>query len=388
MNRQNRDWSDLAFVARERRLASRQRELEARENTGTEIRIGKRRWINFGSNDYLGLAAKPLVPSTSIPRGGGASALVTGWTQDHEVLRREMAEFESTESAILFSSGFAACMGTVSTMAKSEDWILSDSLNHASLIDGCRLAPAPVTVYPHRDLDTLQRELQAHRHRYRRAWIVTDGVFSMDGTIAPLREICDLAEQYHADLIVDEAHATGVLGPTGRGACEALGVCEKVAIRIGTFSKAFGVQGGFVAADSLVIEHLINHCRSFIYSTAISPILVSAISDSLRHLRDDSDRRHRVQLLSKHVRDEIGMHLHSLESCVPIIAIQIGSDAAAIQASQKLSQCGLHVPAIRPPTVPDGTARLRVSLSAAHDDQQIDKLCSVLKSLRSDWTSN
>ena len=340
--------------------------------------IGDQRWINFGSNDYLGLATGPLDNSLPVARGGGGSALVTGWTEDHEHLRREIAAFEQTESSLVFTSGFAACSGVVATMAAAEDLILSDQLNHASLIDGARLSSAKVTIYPHRDVEALRQLLQSDRHRHRRVWIVTDSVFSMDGTIAPLDAICDLADQFGADLIVDEAHATGVLGIQGRGICEALGVTDRVSIRIGTLSKAMGVQGGFVAADMPVIEHLINHCRSFVYSTAMSPILVQAVRESLHHLRDSSVQRTRVQALSRQVRKAIGVHLSDLESSVPIIPIEIGDDEAAVEASRRLSQQGLYVPAIRPPTVPENTARLRVSLSAAHSDAQIERLCIAL----------
>lgn len=412
MNRRQRDWSDLVADQRSRRSRSRDRNLIARRHDSTEIIVGDQRWINFGSNDYLGLASQPVgppehrggepghgessfsessfsetmlggsLPGGSMLCGSGASPLVTGWTIDHETLCNEVATFEQAEAAVLLSTGYAACCGTVATMANQGDWILSDQLNHASLIDGCRLSGAQVSVYPHRDISAIDDLLRRRRRDYRRVWIVTDGVFSMDGTVAPLGDICDLADKFDANVIVDEAHATGVLGENGRGTCEVFDVADRVSLRIGTFSKAVGAQGGFVVSDRPVIDHLINHCRALIYSTAMSPVLVHAVHQNFAQLRGLSSRRRRVHQLAKRVRQAADIAVDDVEACVPIIAIHVGEDGAAVELSDQLSRRQLFVPAIRPPTVPEGTARLRISLSAAHTDQQIDHLCQSLADLR------
>ncbi len=331
-----------------------------------------RRLLNFGGNDYLGFVAERR---TSQGRSGaGASPLVCGWTDEHQRLAETIAEFESTESAVLFPSGFAACSGTVATLAEEGDLILSDQLNHASLIDGCRLSRAKCIVYPHRDCQFVEETLKRKRGDFQRVWIVTDGVFSMDGHVAPLAELCEIAERDNATLIVDEAHCTGVLGETGSGLCEALDVKDRVAIRIGTLSKAIGSQGGFVAGPKLVIDYLINRCRSLIYSTALAPAAVSAAIDSFSAIRDQPQRRGRVQQLARQLRESLSIEANQIEATVPIISVVLGSDMQTMLAAERMWDAGFYVAAIRPPTVPEGTARLRISLSAAHDDTMVAML--------------
>ncbi|MCH5377483.1 MAG: 8-amino-7-oxononanoate synthase, partial [Planctomycetes bacterium] len=344
-----------------------------------------RRLANFGANDYLGLASEhassAAAAGSGASPGSGASALVCGWTEAHQRLANTLASFESTEAAVLFPSGFAACSGTVATLAQRGDLILSDQLNHASLIDGCRLSAAHRLVYPHRDCDQVERMLRQSRGEYQRVWIVTDGVFSMDGHVAPLRRLCDLADRYDAQLIVDEAHGTGVLGAGGTGVCEALGVKDRVPIRIGTLSKAIGTHGGFVAAPRVVIDYLINRCRPLIYSTALPPASILATEASLEQIRSQPQRRDDLHDLARHLRDGIGIEAEPPEQLVPIVPVIVGGDQRASEMSSALWEAGFYVPAIRPPTVPEGSARLRISLSALHQRGTVDELLGHLKRL-------
>lgn len=369
----------LAKQLEELAVQGRRRELVSRRAEGAWIVLADgRRLINFGGNDYLGLASESTLNTRC---GSGASPLVCGWTGAHERLAESIARFEGTEAAVLFSSGFAACCGTVATLAQEHDLILSDQWNHASLIDGCRLSRAQRMIFRHRDLDDLESLLAKFRKDYQHVWMVTDGVFSMDGHVAPLRGLCDLAERFDANLIVDEAHATGVLGAAGGGVCEALGVKDRVPIRIGTLSKAIGGQGGFVAAPRVVVDFLINRCRTLIYSTALSPAAVGAADAALTRICAEPERRTHLRRLSQRMRDFLGIKAESPEDVVPIIPIVVGADVRAVEASRRLAEAGFYVPAIRPPTVAEGTARLRISLSFLHDEAMIESLIDHLQSL-------
>lgn len=360
------------------------------------------RLLNFGGNDYLGVVADRLVPdwqnstlanssgARSIPGGATASALVCGWTPQHERLAASIARAESVEAAVVFPSGYAACSGCVATLCRPDDLILSDELNHASLIDGCRSSRAHRVVYPHRDFNFVRDFLTQNRDSFAHAWIVTDGVFSMDGDIAPLRKLADLAEQYRATLIVDEAHGTGVLGDRGSGLCEALGLQDRITIRIGTLSKAVGHQGGFVVGPKVVIDYLIQFCRPLIYSTALAPITAAGACEVIEQMADWHERRKHVASLARHARKRLqsetsfaanadsAKSLSELESGIPIVPLIVGSDAHAVELSGRLREQGFFVPAIRPPTVPEGTARLRLSLSAAHQLEHVDALIDAI----------
>lgn len=360
------------------------RTLVPRDHDGAVLieRVG-RRLINFGSNDYLGLGCRQSKTPDTFLTGAGASALVSGFTGLHEQLCRELAELEQTEAAVVFPSGYAACSGAVATLAEEGDLLLSDSLNHASLIDGCRLSSATRFVYPHRDVDAVRELLVTHRHKHARAWIVTDGVFGMDGDVAPLEALCDLADSFDANLIVDEAHATGVLGNDGSGCCAELNVKSRVAIRIGTLSKAIGSHGGFVVGPQLVIDYLVNRCRSLIFSTAGSPLTIAAAIEALRILRDEPDRRQRVRMLASQFRRQLhdrfpGKLPVTTVDGVPIVPLIIGGNGETMRMESRLNEAGFFVPAIRPPTVPHGTARLRISLTAGHQVSDIDELTNVL----------
>ena len=379
--------AQLSELAEKGRL----RDLVPRQIEGAWIVLPDgRRLINFGGNDYLGIASRSSARGRGSSRrnvddgvasGSAASPLVCGWTHAHQRLAEAIARFEGTEAALLFPSGFAACSGTVATLAQGDDLILSDQSNHASLIDGCRLARATRRVFRHCDCEHLEAILSDHRGEHDQVWIVTDSVFSMDGHVAPLRRLCEIAERYDAHLVVDEAHSTGVLGTAGSGACEALGVKDRVPIRIGTLSKAIGSQGGFVAAPRVVIDFLINRCRSLIYSTALSPVCVAAAEQALRWIESDPQSRIHLQDLARMVRRELGVEVDAPEDGVPIIPFIVGDDTRAVEASHSLAQSGFYVPAIRPPTVAEGTARLRISLSAVHDASMVESLVRHLRSL-------
>jgi 8-amino-7-oxononanoate synthase len=378
----HRDFDDLAEQLTALSQVKRSRQLVPRHHEGIYL-IGPdgRRLLNFGGNDYLGLAAENVACNASSP-GSGASALVCGWTAAHQQLANTIAEFESTESAVVFPSGYAACMGTVATLAQQRDLILSDQLNHASLIDGCRLSRAACLVYPHRDYRFVRDTLQDQREQFQRVWIVTDGVFSMDGHVAPLVELSEIAEQFAACLIVDEAHGTGVLGDRGSGVCEALDVKDRVAIRIGTLSKAIGSQGGFVAGPKIVIDFLINHCRALIFSTALAPPAVVAASAAIQCIVEQPQRRQRVQNFARQLRSKLQLNAtNAIESGVPIIPVIVGSDQRTVAISKCLAERGFYVPAIRPPTVPEGTARLRISLSANHEEVMIAAIAEEIMDL-------
>ncbi len=355
---------------------------------GPRVAIDGQNLVNFGSNDYLGLAADPRLAAAvtySLAHsgwGGGASPLITGRTAAQAELERHLAAFEQTEAAMIFSTGFAANAGTLACLAGPQDWIASDAKNHASLIDGCRLSRAHVCVYAHRDLAALEKQLQAASSARRRL-IVTDSLFSMDGDIAPLPDLVELAERYRAILVVDEAHATGVMGAGGRGICEQLGIEREVPVRIGTLSKALGSIGGFVVGQRRLIDWLFNRARSFVFSTALPTPCYAAAKAALDIIRQEPKRR--TQLLERAATlrttlQEQGWHTGDSES--QIIPLRIGDPEPAMELATRLRAAGLLVPGIRPPTVPSGESLLRISLCYGHTGDQIGRLLEALREIR------
>jgi len=343
---------------------------------------------NFASNDYLNLAHDSRVIASAqqalskLGVGARASALVCGRTTQHAALEQKLAAFENQEAAILFPTGFAANMGTIGALVNSEDTVFSDRLNHASLIDGCRISSARLRVYRHDSLDRLERELEKESNAPRR-WIVTDSVFSMDGTIAPLTELCDLAEKHDANLIVDEAHATGVFGKHGRGIAELQGVEDQIAVRIGTLSKAVGVLGGFVTGPQSLIDWLWNKGRTQIYSTALPPAMCAAAATSLEIIEQKPQRREKLLMLGQSLRtllEERGLETVT-NSCGPIVPVILGAPEKTVSVAEKLQEAGFLVPAIRPPTVPENTARLRISLTCAHEEHDLLPLVNTIAEL-------
>lgn len=336
--------------------------------------------ILFSSNDYLGLSQHPAVRAAAAeaaatygmgPRG---SALICGYTDAHAALESALAALEGAEAALLFPTGYQANLALLQALGAPDVTILSDALNHASIIDGCRLARAAgaaVQVYRHRDLVHLEALLQQVPGQ---AIIVTDEVFSMEGTRAPLAAIGALRDAYGALLVTDAAHATLVLGPGGAGAAAAAGV--RVDFQVGTLSKAFGAQGGFVTCSALRRRWLLNTARAFIFSTAISAPVVAAAHAALRVATADETLRDRLRAHEAHLAAALDRPVHG-----PIVPVVLGSEDRALTASAHLRSLGFHVPAIRPPTVPADACRLRVALSAAHTTDQVAALARALADL-------
>lgn len=338
--------------------------------------------INMASNDYLGLAGEArmvVAAREALDRwgvGAGASRLVTGHLPPHEALEGELAAFKKAEAALVFTSGYAANVGVLTALAGPRDMILLDRLNHASLIDGARQSGATTRLYRHADLDHLEHLLEASSGERGRRFIVTDGVFSMDGELAPLPELVELAGRYEALLVVDDAHATGVVGPKGRGTPAYFGLEEEVPVRIGTLSKALGAQGGFVAGSRALIDLLINKARSFIYSTGIAPAVAAAAREALHIAEAEDTRRRRLQAHLEALREGLRAKGYTVigEAPAPMLAVKLGDPATAVEAAGRLAEAGVCAPAIRPPTVPKGTSRIRLAPMATHSESDIQRV--------------
>lgn len=379
-------WLDDELAALEKRdLLRRLRTYDGRQSA--VLAIDGRRVINFGSNDYLGLAAdRRLVEAAARAAeeqgfGGGASPLVVGHSRALERLERRLAEFEGVEAALAFASGFAANSGVIPALVAAGDAVYSDSLNHASIVDGCRLSRAAVHVYPHANLTALEELLRAG-HGFRRRLIVTDSLFSMDGDLAPLAELAELAERFGCMLMADEAHATGVFGRAGRGVAEHQAVEAGVHIRVGTLSKALGAMGGFVAGRHSLIEWLANRARPYVFSTALAPSVAAAAVAALDIVRDEPERRRQLLTRSAGLLDRLrGQGWRIGPSASQILPLVVGDSARAVELSSALADRGYWAPAIRPPSVPEGEARLRISLSWAHDEAMIEGLLAALEAV-------
>ncbi len=362
------------------------RELELRSSPQTAVvTMGGRSLVSFSSNDYLGLAADPALVKAAIVGlsehglGAGSSRLVVGDTSAHRSLERKLADFKSAEAALLFNSGYAANVGTLQALCGEGDVIFSDALNHASLVDGCRLSRAKVMVYPHNDLEQLERSLSGVSGR--RRLVCTESVFSMDGDCAPLTELVAICRRYGAALLVDEAHATGVHGPTGAGLCEALGLESQVDVRVGTLGKALGAFGAFVVSSAEVRELLVNRARSLVFSTALPPSLCTAAKAAIERVEADPELRTKLWRNIGRFSDGLQRCGVSAAASSPIFPLVLGTAERAFQASQELRTLGFLVKPIRPPTVPEGTSRLRFSLSAAHSFEQLDQVLEAIDSL-------
>ena len=341
--------------------------------------------VNFASNDYLGLANDPRVIDAAKSAadqygfGSGASPLVSGWTRSHQDLADALVSYEQVEAVALFSSGFAANLGTIAALVGKGDAVYLDRLNHACLIDGAKLSGASLRVFPHNDADRLEAILARDQGRFRRSLVAVDGVFSMDGDLAPLDRISEICERFDAMLMVDEAHGTGVFGPNGRGACEHFHVTDRVHVRVGTLSKALGSLGGFVAGSRRLVDHLINRSRTMIYSTALPSACCAAANEAVKIAIAEPGRRERVHRVAIALRTSLQQNgWKVIPSTGPIVPVWVGDPAAAVAISQNLRDQGLHVPAIRPPTVPEGTSRLRISLTASHSDEELARLVRAL----------
>lgn len=338
--------------------------------------------INFASNDYLGLAQHPALAEAAHKAldaygvGSGASRLVTGTHPLHEELESRVATLKHTEQALTFTAGYTVSVGVIPALVGPQDTVILDKLCHASLIDGARLSGAVIRVFPHNNVERLEHLLKQIRVKApadARILVVTESIFSMDGDRAPLREICEIKNRYGALLLVDEAHSFGLLGPRGAGLAAELGVQNQIEFQMGTFSKAAGVSGGYIATSGGWKQWLLNSCRSFIYSTSPPPVLAAAVCASLDLISGEDGERRRSHLseLALHMNRLLGLAERPTSSIFPKI---IGENEAALAASARLLEEGILAPAIRYPTVARGTARLRLTITAAHNHEDLEKL--------------
>lgn len=337
--------------------------------------INHKEHLIFCSNNYLGLAKHPKVTEASIKAikefgfGAGASRLISGNTVIHEELEKMIAKFKGRDAAIVFSTGYMANLGVISSLVGENDTIIIDRLNHASIVDACRLSKAKLQVYPHKDMAALEKILK-RSDKFKKRLIVTDSLFSMDGDIAPLPQIVKLAKEYNAITMIDEAHATGTLGENGKGAEEHFGIEGQIDIVMGTLSKAIGSLGGFVAGSQELINYLRNRARSFIYTTALPPAACAAALAAIEIIENEPELVRNLRMNSRFLGKE-----------TPIIPILIGDADKTTEVSQKLFDRGIFVSGIRPPTVPKGESRLRITVSAVHTKEEIECLASLLQEL-------
>jgi len=353
---------------------------------GPHLSVDGARFLAFCSNDYLGLANHPSLAEAArraldeFGVGAGASAHICGHMAVHEALEQRLAQFVGMPRALHFSTGYMANLGVLPALAGAGDVIFSDRLNHASLIDAARLSHADVVIYPHCDVETLDRMMQQSAQRSK--LVVTDAVFSMDGDLAPLPQLLALCQRHDAWLVVDDAHGFGVLGESGAGSLAHWGLSSERIVYIGTLGKAAGVFGAFVAADAEVVEWILQSARTYMFTTASPPMLAAALLAALEVIQFEPQRRARLSSLIERVRSELsGLPWRLLPSTTAIQPLIVGENSQALSLMESLRSDGIWVPAIRPPTVPAGTARLRISLSAAHCDQDVDRLAASLRKL-------
>jgi len=346
--------------------------------------VAGREYINFAANDYLALAADPRITSAvsaALPQtgwGAGASPVVTGRGSLHAELEARIALFEGAEAALLLSSGYTANLGEITALMGRGDILFSDAKNHASIIDGARLSKAEIVIYQHGQVDDLRSHLAAAPQKSRKL-IATDSLFSMDGDLAPLAEISQLAEEFDAMLLIDEAHATGVFGKHGKGAAEYLAAEHPAHIRVGTLSKALGSCGGFVSGEQRLIDYLANRARSYVFSTAPAEAIAAAGIAALDIVRDEPERRVDLLKTAATFRARLAEQGHSTgDSESQIIPLIIGEPLQTMQFSEKLKSQGLFVPGIRPPTVVPGASRLRISLCHGHQSSDLERLLAAL----------
>lgn len=357
---------------------------------GRQIKIDGKQVLNFCSNDYLGLASDQRLRQEMIDAvvqygvGAGASRLVSGNMSMHSRLESDLAMLKKCEASLVFSTGYMANVGIIPALFDRHDIIFADKLNHACLVDGAILSRAIIKRYPHNDMEWLDREL-AKAGRYKRRVIITDSIFSMDGDWAPLSTIVQLAQKYDAMVMIDEAHSFGVFGENGGGLAEALELKDEIDIQMGTLSKAAGCFGGYVCGSQLMKEYLINHARSFIYTTGMPPAICAAARESLEIIQQTSEKRkdllRRAHSVCKEL-NELGYDTGNSKSLIIPVIVKDADKAVAM--SQKLLEKGFFVQAIRPPTVPKDTARLRLTITMNHYQQDLDDLIQVFKDLKNE----
>lgn len=379
----NRPFEDALRTLDEQHLLRSLRTIDSA--AGPVISIGDQSMISMASNDYLGLATHPLLKQAAIEAieqfgvGSGASRLISGTVTPHTVLERELADFQQTEAALVFSSGYMANIGLIPALIDKGGLILADRLCHASLIDGCRLSNAEFRIFRHGDMEQLG-ELLAKRPARHRTLIVTEGIFSMDGDAAPLREMADLADRYGAQVFVDDAHGTGVIGANGRGTLEHYNVESRIAFHMGTLGKAFGASGGYIVGPSSLIEYVVNKARAFVYSTAPPPATAASAAAAIRVLRSEPQRLARLWKNRNFFFEglqKLGFRLPPTDS--PIMPVIVGDARQACSFAQRLLELNVYAPAIRPPTVPAETSRIRTTVTAEHTREQLDQVLAAFE---------
>ncbi|BCL37536.1 8-amino-7-oxononanoate synthase [Nostoc sp. MS1] len=356
---------------------------------GATVFLAGQEVINFASNDYLGLAGDERLIGAAVAAtqefgtGSTGSRLLSGHRELHRDLERAIASLKQTQDAVVFSSGYLANIGAIAALVGKRDLIFSDQYNHSSLKNGAILSGATIIEYAHCDVTQLRNQLLQQRQNYRRCLILTDTVFSMDGDLCPLPELLDLAEEFSCMLLVDEAHATGVMGKTGAGCVEHFGCTGRQLIQVGTLSKALGSLGGYVAGSHTLIDYLRNRAPSWIYTTALSPADTAAALAAINIVKQEPQHRiqlwHNVNYLKKLLQELPSLKL--LPSASPILCFQLPTATEALQVGKQLKEAGIFAPAIRPPTVP--TSRIRISLMATHQEAHIERLVAVLAELLS-----
>ncbi len=353
---------------------------------GVHLQVNNQKLLSFCSNDYLGLAQHPTLieaaqkAAAQYGVGAGASPLVCGHSRAHEKLEHELAQFVNLPRALYFGSGYLANIGIIPALAGQDDAIFSDQLNHACLIDGIRLSKANTHIYPHRNTQVLAEQLKNSSAQHK--LVITDAVFSMDGTLAPLPEILALCEQHSAWLLIDDAHGFGVLGPHGQGSAAHFQIKSERLIYMATLGKAAGCAGAFVAGNSALIEWLMQRARSYIFATAAPAMVIETARASLRIIQTEGWRRQQLQSRITQLRQNLTpLPWPNPESPTAIQPLILGSNTQALNAMAHLKTHGLWIPAIRPPTVPEGTARLRISLSAGHSENHVAQLIGALTQL-------
>jgi 8-amino-7-oxononanoate synthase len=385
------------------REANLYRELRTLDSAqGPLVNIGGGRLLNFSSNDYLGLATSPELREAAAKAaerygtGSGASRLICGSLPPHRELEEALAQFKGAEAALSFSSGYATALGTIAALAGRHDVIVIDKFVHASIVDAARLSGAKLRVYPHNDLGRLEEILKQESRRRdsggtdqfgttrpKRALLITESVFSMEGDLTPLREIVEIKNRYGAWLMLDEAHATGLFGESRSGLAEAFDLREQIEIQMGTLGKALGSSGGFICGSKTLVEFLINRARSFIFSTAPAPPLAAAATSAVRFVQSQAGEERRVALWARvdQLKNRLTGGPWQLPVVqAPIIPLILGTEERALTVAQSLKEQGVLVPAIRYPTVARGQARLRITVSAAHSPKDVESLASALRS--------
>ncbi len=351
-----------------------------------EVELNGRKVINLSSNNYLGFANNPRMKKAAIDAvekygvGSGAVRTIIGNMDIHEKLEETLAKFKREEAAFIYQSGFNCNAGTIQAITEAGDLIISDELNHASIIDGARLSKAAKTIYKHSDMVSLEAVLKENKDKYRNMLIITDGVFSMDGDIAKLPEIVDLAEKYGAMTYVDDAHGSGVLGESGRGTVDHFGLHGRIDFTIGTLSKAIGVIGGYVAGSKTMYEWLSHRARPVLFSTSLPPAAVGAITEAINMLTESTEYTDRLWDNAAYFKEKMGsLGFDTGHSETPITPVIIGDEAKTMEFSKRLLEKGVFVSGIVFPTVPKGTGRLRCMVTAAHSRAQLDKAVQAFK---------